>query len=272
MKNINKQKMAFTLIELLVVIAIIAILAAMLLPALSAAKRKAQKINCVNNLHQMGIAYHTWEGDNGDKMPQGVSTSAGGAMENTAHALAAATIKNSAWVFMVMSNELATPKLVYCPSDNIHTGGPGTIFGVSGGTVVGKDLVTTVQTAAAAGLGNASYFINGDAQNDSDPQMIVSGDSNIGAGTANNGPASVRFDEKDTTTEVTMTTGVAYGTTTMSSTAAGAWAWTQNDVHLKTGNLLLTDGSGSSVSVSGLHQAMAADTNTVAVQSWSFPY
>jgi len=48
----------FTLVELLVVIAIIAILIALLLPAVQAAREAARRAQCLNNLKQLGVAFH----------------------------------------------------------------------------------------------------------------------------------------------------------------------------------------------------------------------
>ena len=232
----QQTKKAFTLIELLVVIAIIAILAAMLLPALAAAKKKAQKISCVNSLKQVGLSFRLWEGDNGDKYPMAVSIANGGAQGaiNTGGsvALAASNTNCCVAVFQVMSNQLSTPKILLCPSDNGAT-----------------KVAATNFNAGQFGTNNISYFVNGDAT-ESDPQMVLTGDNNVGSPSTKLGKPTV------------LSAFIALSTT----------GFTTADQHQGSGNCAMSDGSVQSVSSSGFRTLLQNSTNTVLATSQSFNF
>jgi prepilin-type N-terminal cleavage/methylation domain-containing protein len=248
-KNL-KQKKAFTLIELLVVIAIIAILAALLLPALAAAKRKAQRINCVNDLKQVGIAFRLWEGDNADRYPMSVQTVKNGAMERVFSSLASpsAANYNVCSVFTVMSNECNTPKILFCPADN------GT-WNFTLPRAAATNWVTFDPTIA----GNTftyqflSYFVCGDAF-ESYPQMILAGDRNIG----DCGPGNLGIAATITNASTSGSSQSKWGT---DAATTPAWAWDQASLHLKNGNLGLADGSVQQTTIAGLQQAFCSATN-----------
>jgi len=247
MKRIFKQKKAFTLIELLVVIAIIAILAAMLLPALAAAKRKAQRISCVNNLKEASLAFRIWEGDNGDKYPQAVSTAQGGAQELLQHGSVNSTFNSGYGIancFLVMSNELSTPKILNCPSDSrtLAVNSPATNFAQ---IVNFTGNATTLPAATATTVQYISYFVSGDAV-EANPQMLLMGDYNIG-----------------TTTGTTAAVTNGFGAQPNGGWAFNSvWGWTALTGHLKAGNAAITDGSVQQLTVSGLQQSLLASTNS----------
>jgi len=138
----------FTLIELLVVIAIIAILAALLLPALSGAKARAKRTECVNSLKQIGIGLRGWATDNDGKFPWQVGLTNGGSMDAPE------------WAdhFRACSNELSTPKILVCPAQ--------------------REKTPLSDWPLVAGEDNVSWFFGLDAE-ETKPQTILAGDGNV---------------------------------------------------------------------------------------------
>jgi hypothetical protein len=92
------------------------ILPAMLLPALAGAKARAQSINCVNNMKQIGLAFKVWALDHNDQFPFNVSTNGGGTFELCSTG-ADGFDYNATVHFRVLSNELSTTRILVCPCD-----------------------------------------------------------------------------------------------------------------------------------------------------------
>jgi prepilin-type processing-associated H-X9-DG protein len=150
-RSSNQQTAGLTLVEVLVVIAVVIFLIGFLLPALVAAKQKARRIACINNLKEIGISSRLWEGDHNDKYPMAISVTNGGAME-------VIDSGNAYVLWRTMSNQLSSPKVLHCPADAGHIAATNFSIGFSDA--------------------NISYFVTLDAA-ETYPQMILDGDSNL---------------------------------------------------------------------------------------------
>lgn len=122
----------------------------LLLSGLPRAKQKAQNQQCVNNLKQVGLAFRQCTLPAGDRYPPGVPESLDGSMKSTTNGAVYFT-------FVVMSNELNTPKVLICPSDN---------------RVAAQSFTNPLANS------NLSYFVGVTAE-ETQPQMLLSGDRNL---------------------------------------------------------------------------------------------
>jgi prepilin-type processing-associated H-X9-DG protein len=150
-RPVNQNTVAMTLTEVVVIIAVLAVLAVLFLPVLAISKHKRNRIGCVSNLRQIGIAYKVWADDNGGKYPMQISVTNGGAMELVATGNVVAT-------FQIMSNVLSDPVLLSCPEDGGY--------------------FATTNFSADFTARNISYFVGLDAM-DTQPQTLLSGDDNL---------------------------------------------------------------------------------------------
>jgi len=206
-KPFTQDRRAFTLIELLVVIAIIAILAALLLPTLARAKEQARRIECVNNLRQIVVAFRVFSLDRDGYFPWHASQSDGGTYGTPA---------GECWRnYLAISNELVTPKILRCPSDLATRATASSWFTTADG------FANVAQRGRAL-----SYFVGLDGY-ELVPVTLMAGDRNIGGATT------------DQCESACPAPGVA--AQDMNKTINNV-AWT-NSIHGLQGDLALSDGS-----------------------------
>lgn len=108
--NPIRDRQAFTLMEVLVLVVTIVVLAFVAVPRMVSRRASSGRIQCVNALKNIGLSFRIFATDNAGAYPAQVSTNKGGSLEW----LAGGAVSRQ-WV--VLSNELSTPKLLVCNKD-----------------------------------------------------------------------------------------------------------------------------------------------------------
>jgi hypothetical protein len=163
--NHPSNQNAFSWLDLLLIVAAAAGIILVILPQIARHHAPASRINCAYNLKQIGVSSLVWAGDNNDQFPMQVSVTNGGAMELAERGSAYA-------VFLVMSNELNTPKILVCPRESNPKRVAAWTFDAS------VPPAAANRTPLFTPTNNLSYFVGLDADATA-PTTILSGDDNF---------------------------------------------------------------------------------------------
>ena len=149
-----------------------------------------------------------------------------------------------------MSNELSTPKLCVCPSD---------FQGRQIASAFSVNASTRWEADATQNNTNVSYFIGVNAV-DTFPQSLLSGDRNVGAGTAgNNSVAGATPGYAVSPAAQSYQNPMNSAGSTSTNAPVAAW---QDNGHQKQGNVLLGDASVQGWSIAGLRSGLVNSGNT----------
>ncbi|MBI5384659.1 MAG: type II secretion system protein [Verrucomicrobia bacterium] len=207
---------AFTRVEALVCLGVITILAAVAWPTVAGTRGRSDRVACVNNLRLIGRAFQAYSGEHDGRNMLWVDQPEGTRLHGASG--------NAFFQYSFLSNELATPNVLVCPSDRLKR------VAQSWGLGPGGFMNSAYRNSAV------SYFLAIHASPRM-PNSVLAGDRDIqaaGFGNCSLPAANVVY--------------VVRGQSNL--------AWT-NDVHVFSGNLLLSDGRVLQTSSEGLRQSFS---------------
>ena len=232
-----RQETAFTRLELLAVLAVLVLLAGVVLPALAQGKPRSQQAICFNNLRAVGQAVLLFNVEHNQLDPWQEFASNGGTRNHPT------ALNNNAWFqFAWLSNGLASPKVLACPSDAQARPAKDFSFSPDGGLLHGSYQNNAI-----------SYFFGLDSSA-LNPNSVLSGDRNMAPGGGLGGGCSSGISP---VADYSATRGVPI-----------RWG---PALHGPVGNILLHDGRVERTSNSTVNEFFKSGTNDNGSIHFTFP-
>ena len=229
----SRRASAFTCRDLMALLACLALLMAVALPLLAGNRASSDRAVCQSNLRQIGRAMNMWADDHGGKFHYQVPGAEGGSVDSS--------LANNSWVqFIWIKAELETPKILVCPTDADKIPAADWSNASNGGFNYPSSRNRAV-----------SYLLGLGIQHN--PRGFLSSDRNIRPTNPNSGGCL---------------SGPAYAGTPALDWQSPTLNWT-DQLHNRTGNILLNDGSvipaGQSELRTAVKNSVSASDTTLCV-------